>query len=860
MDDILKDFLAETSDQLDSVAAQLVQFEQEPGDARIIASIFRLVHTIKGTCGFLGLPRLANIAHSAETLLGKLRDGSEPTHERVSLILAAIDRVRLILAELERSAQEPDGSDTDLITAIEMEVSDGEERHFVGDNVDPMSIAAPLDEPVEQAPVAAVASAAPVTAETAAPKPAAAPATIRVAVGALERIMALVSELVLTRNQLLEITRHDDDEALKNPLQQLSSLTTDLQDSVMRARMQPIGRLFSNLPRLVRELAAELDKKMSLVAEGSDTELDRQLIELIRDPLTHMVRNCADHGIETPEERRAAGKPEIGKILVRASHETGHINIEISDDGKGLDVERIRAKATALGLAPADEIARMTNDAVCRFIFAAGFSTATRVTSISGRGVGMDVVRENIESIGGTISLSTTMGRGTTFSLKIPLTLAIAPALIIESHGHRFALPQHAVVEAVGVSEDGARVDNVQGALVLRLRDQVLPIADLGRFLGFESSPARPGVDQLVVIMRVGSLNFGIVVDGVNDVQEIVVKPLGQSLAGLPAFSGNTILGDGSVVLILDPPGLAKTLGLDNSNEFSVAPTQPPFVMPREPMRLIVFRAGPGALKAAPLSIISRIESVRSEEIFVSDGKRMMTHQGRLMPLISPSDDMVATMPGGVQPVLVIGVGGEPMGLLVSEIVDIVEEELEIEIAGESESVIGSTTINGEPAEILDIAYFMRLARPGAFSRGHTRRFSVLIVDDKLFFRDMLSPIVSAAGYEVSTAGSAAEALELFDKGAQFDVVVTDTDMPDMDGYSFARALFEDSRRRDMPIIAMAAHAAPAVTAAASAAGMRAAVGKFDRGALLAALSEALDGGAFNFHALETRVISKVAA
>lgn len=865
MDDILKDFLAETSDQLDSVGAQLVQFEQDPGDARIIASIFRLVHTIKGTCGFLGLPRLANIAHSAETLLGKLRDGAKATHERVSLILAAIDRIRVILAELEKSATEPDGSDNDLISAIEVEVGD-DGRDFAQD-VDPMSVGMPaleasatvipappipspaLDEPAPPSQPAAKATAS-----------AAGPATIRVAVGALERIMALVSELVLTRNQLLEITRHSNDEALKNPLQHLSSLTTDLQDGVMRARMQPIGRLFSNLPRLVRELSAELDKKITVIAEGSDTELDRQLIELIRDPLTHMVRNCADHGIEAPEARRAAGKPESGTIRVRASHETGHITIEISDDGRGLDVDRIRAKAIALGLATEDEISRMTNDALCRFIFAPGFSTAARVTSVSGRGVGMDVVRENIESIGGTISLSTTVGHGTSFSLKIPLTLAIAPALIIESRSHRFALPQHAVVEAVGVSEDGARIDNVQGAHVLRLRDQVLPIADLGMFLGLDNCPASLNADQLVVVMRVGSLNFGVIVDGVCDVQEIVVKPLGPSLSKLTTFSGNTILGDGSVVLILDPPGLAKMIGLDNSNEFSVAPSQAPFVLPVEPMRLVVFRVGPGALKAAPLSIISRIESVRSEDIFVTDGMRVMNHQGRLMPLISPADNVTPTMPGGVQPVLVIGVGGEPMGLLVSEIVDIIEEQLEIEIAGESASVIGSTTILGEPAEILDIAYFMRLARPGAFSRGHTRRFSVLIVDDKLFFRDMLSPIISAAGYEVSTAGSGPEALELFEKGAQFDVVITDTDMPDMDGYSFARALLDDPRRKELPVIAMAAHAAPAVLTAAQTAGMRTAVGKFDRNAMLAALTASLDGGAFNFHALESRVISTVAA
>ena len=269
--------------------------------------------------------------------------------------------------------------------------------------------------------------------------------------------MTLVSELVLTRNQLLEITRRLAEDPIKPPLQRLSSLTSDLQDAVMRARMQPIGRLFSNLPRLVRELASDVGKKIELVTAGSDTELDRQLIELIRDPLTHMIRNCADHGIETPQERRAAGKPEAGTIRVSAAHEAGHINIAISDDGRGLDVERIRAKALSLGLAGEAQLARMTNDEVCSFIFAPGFSTARQVTSISGRGVGMDVVRENIESIGGTVALSTAMGRGTTFALKIPLTLAIAPALIIETAGQRFALPQHAVVEAVSTARGQRR-------------------------------------------------------------------------------------------------------------------------------------------------------------------------------------------------------------------------------------------------------------------------------------------------------------------------------------------------------------------------------------------------------------------
>ncbi len=860
MEDILKDFLAETGDQIEAVGAQLVQFEREPSDGRIIASIFRLVHSIKGTCGFLGLPRLANLAHSAETLIGKLRDGAPATSARVSVILAAIDRIRHILNELDKNAIEPKGTDADLIAIIETLVGDGDDDDADA-SCDALSLTSAIHPPTQAStstpdePVAKASGALPVG-TPASP----APATIRVAVGALERIMMLVSELVLTRNQLLEITRQRNDDTIKNPLQRLSSLTTDLQDSVMRARMQPIGRLFANLPRLVRELSADLNKKIDLVAEGSDTELDRQLIELIRDPLTHMIRNCADHGIETPQLRRAAGKPETGLIRVCASHEAGNITIEITDDGRGLDVDRIRAKALALGLASEAELSRMSNDMLCRYIFAPGFSTAAQVTSVSGRGVGMDVVRENIESIGGTIALSTTLGRGTTFVLKIPLTLAIAPALIVQCGKHRFALPQTAVLEAVGLGSADARVENVQGAKVLRLRDQVLPISNMSDFLRIDSVDAdNRDTEPLVVVLRVGSVTFGVIVDGVSDVQEIVVKPLGPSLAHLSTFSGNTILGDGSVVLILDPMGLARALGVQGVNEFAVAQAPPPFVLPAEPRRLILFRAGRGALKTVPLSFISRIESASTAQIVETNGMRVIRHQNGLMPLIDLCDGE-AVGEAEVRPVLVIGVGGELMGLLVSSIVDIIEDELDIEIAGEADGVIGTSMIRNEPVDILDITHYMRLARPSAFSRGHAKRFRILVVDDKLFFRDMLAPIVSAAGYDVSTANSAADALQLLDKGAHFDAIVTDIDMPEMDGYAFARALHADERRSAIPILALAAHAAPAVLDAAHKAGMRGAVGKFDRNALIAALSNILEGEAFNNHAIETRVISGAAA
>ncbi|HLH12878.1 MAG TPA: chemotaxis protein CheW [Methylovirgula sp.] len=868
MDELLNDFLVETAEHIESVGEQLVLFERDPSNTGAIGRIFRLFHTIKGTCGFLGLSRLEHLTHVTESLIGRLRDGAPATPETVSLILSAVDRVKFILAWLTNTGKEPDGDDSALIEALQTNIS-AQASPLAPPEAPPTPASSPPPSPAPQD----AASKPPLRAHEPpeasieiAAAPAAAgktgssnrPETIRVAVGALERIMILVSELVLTRNQLLEITRHQEDATVKVPLQRLSSLTSDLQDAVMRARMQPVGRLFASLPRLVRELSVDLKKKLCLVTEGADTELDRQLVELIRDPLTHLLRNCADHGIEPPEKRIAAGKPEEGTIKVSASHEAGYITIDVSDDGRGLDLERIRYKAVAKGLVSAAEAKNLSDDEVARFIFAPGFSTSSSVTSISGRGIGMDVVRDNIESIGGSVSLTTAAGKGTHFSLKIPLTLAIAPALIVETRGHHFALPQQSVIEAVRIdAQAGHSLESVQGSLVLRLRDQVLPVADLESVLGLESGRSS-AEGELIIVMRVNSRTFGIIVENVADVQEIVVKPLGASLAHLDVFSGHTILGDGSVVLILDPTGIAGRIGFERSSDYSVGRAIETFVPVEESTRFVLFRAGPGVSKALPLSLVARIESVPASAISRSDGLLVMQHQDQLMPLVPliPPDHPLKLQ---ANPVLVLGIGGESMGLLIEEIIDVVEARLAIEIAGVSSSVIGTAEIRGEVVEILDATYFMRIGRPNAYSRGFANQFRVLLVDDKPFFRDMLAPLLIAAGYRVTTAASAEDALALFDKGVRFDALVTDTDMPNMSGYELALRLKNDARHADLPIVALAAHAAPTVLQAAAESGMCGAVGKFDRPALLEILGRILESHHLNKHDLESRVIGAAA-
>ena len=839
MDELLNDFLAETSEHLDAASTQLVMFETDPSDSTIVSSIFRLVHTIKGTCGFLGLTRLEALTHAAEAVISRLRDGRAATPEMVSLILAAVDRVKLILAEIETHAAEPPGNDAALIGELEaqLETLDFDQTAEPRAAVDPSPPVGP---------------AAPGT-----PERSKRSETIRVDVSSLERIMVLVSELVLTRNQLLELHRKQEDEAVKAPMQRLSSLTSDLQDSVMRARMQPLSRLFSRLPRLIRELAGETRKKLTLIIDGGDTELDRQLIEVVRDPLTHILRNAADHGIEPPADRIMAGKPEHGTVRVSASHEAGYIAVSISDDGRGLDIERIKARALARGLVSAAEIDDLSPEQVYRFIFLPEFSTATKVTSISGRGVGLDVVRENIETIGGSISVTSTLGKGTSFDLKIPLTLAIAPALIVETGNQRFALPQQSVVEAIGFGEGSPhRLERVQGAMVLRLRDKVIPLVDLRDTFKLPYEADAPS--KLAVVMRFGAHSFAVLVDHVADVQEIVVKPLGASLAHLFMFSGHTILGDGSVVLILDTVGLARSIGLTQTLELGVRHIAERFIPPREKTRLVLFRAGGAALKVVPLSLISRIESATGA-IGVSDGMLVMQHRGHLMPL-QTLDGRVAIDAAVDHPVLVLGIGGESVGLVVDEILDIVEDFLDIEIASSSPGVIGSARIAETVVEVIDISHFVKIARPDALARGVVSRFSVLLVDDRLFFRDMLAPLLAAAGYRVTTANSARDALFLLSRGAVFHAIVSDTDMPEMDGYTLAREIKRDPRHAAIPIIALAANTAPIVDEAAAASGMCGVVGKFDRAALLAMLQANLDRQMLGPHGLEERVIREFAA
>ena len=896
MDDLLSEFLTETSESLSTLDVELVKLEQNPNDPDILSNIFRLVHTIKGTCGFLGLPRLEAVAHAGENVLGKIRDGElVVTPDAVTLVLESIDTIKYLLGELEQNETEPDGNDADLIGRLnhfadtgqipggapaaaaapaaeeadeEVPMTDDEKLQAAFDAAEydpdfevpdePAAAAEPEPEaPAKPAAPPAAAKAQEVAPAKKAAEKAEAPRaeakessvaaqTIRVNVELLENLMTLVSELVLTRNQLLQMVRGKDDSEFTVPLQRLSHITTDLQEGVMKTRMQPIGNAWAKLPRIVRDLALEMNKKIDLQMIGADTELDRQVLELIKDPLTHMVRNSADHGLEDIPGRRDAGKPETGTVTLNAYHEGGHIIIEISDDGRGLNLERIKAKAIANGLATESELEGMGEQQIQQFIFKAGFSTAEKVTSVSGRGVGMDVVRTNIEKIGGTVELKSVEGRGSTFIIKIPLTLAIVSALIVESGGERFAIPQISVLELVRASNNSEHsIERIHDTPVLRLRNRLLPLVTLKKILGLDTSQeSDDAVDEeaFIVVAQVGTYSFGIIVDRVFDTEEIVVKPVAPILRDLSLFSGNTILGDGSVIMILDPNGIATRTGeITVGGSQGVEGKAKADASDRETTSMLVFRAGGSEVRAVPLALVARLEEIDVENIEHSNGRPLVQYRGKLMPLVF-IDGSYQMKSEGRQPTLVFQDRERTMGLVVDEIVDIVDDVLNVELTADQDGLVGSAVIDGKATDLIDAGYYLELAFSDWFGTedngGEKKR--VLLIDDSPFFRNLLTPMLSVAGFNVTAVENAEQAMDLKNRGVLFDAIISDIEMPGMNGFEFAEALQDDAEWGEIPIIALSSHTKEEDFERGRQVGFSDYVAKFDRDALVSTLIQTL--------------------
>lgn len=619
MDDLTKEFIAESQEGLDRMERCLTELETRPGDsAQLVGEIFRAVHTIKGTTGFLGFERLEKLAHAGEHLLGSLREGKlVVTSELISGLLRLMDGLRSILALIEATGSEGTRvGDEDSALIAELAALNEEGSVAAGAGSAAIVVGQSIAAPAAVTGVAALSD-----------------KTLRIDVEVLNRMMNLVGELVLTRNQMLQ----SGVEATNFPelARRLDSVTADLRETVMQARMQPVGNLFGKFPRMVRDLAQTCGREVRIEFSGQETGLDKSLLEAIKDPLTHAVRNAVDHGIEPPNVRVMAGKPSEGCLRLRAFHQSGSVVIELADDGAGIAIERVLAKAIERGLVTQEQAADMTEREALQLIFLPGFSTAAAVTTVSGRGVGMDVVRANVEKVGGSVELESKVGVGTTLRLRVPLTLAIVPALVVRSGGQSFALPQSALVELVYVPkrDEEKAVERMGTAELYRLRERLLPVVWLDRLLGLETRSGEDRHGFYMAVLEAEGCRYGLVVDDLLAPEEIVVKPLSAVLKEIGLFSGATVLGSGMLALILDIGATAARAGVkpveEEVGEIEVLDGN----VGGAEVSLLVFEARARERTALPLDAVERIESVPLTQIEYAGGRPLLQYRGELLPL-----------------------------------------------------------------------------------------------------------------------------------------------------------------------------------------------------------------------------------
>jgi two-component system, chemotaxis family, sensor kinase CheA len=689
----------------------------------------------------------------------------------------------------------------------------------------PVTTPLPVATPVEDAPKAIAATPVPAS-ET----------TIRLNVTLLDSLMTLAGELVLSRNQLNESLARQDDRGIRSGAQRVSLVTSELQEVVTLTRMQPVGSLFSKFPRLLRDLARDLAKDVQLKIEGGEVEIDKTILEGLSDPLTHMVRNAVDHGIEPPLERTAAGKLATGTVTLKASHQAGQVVIEISDDGKGLAAEKIAASSIAKGLVTREQVQGMSEREKMALVFLPGVSTAERISDISGRGIGMDVVKTNLDRLGGKIEIDSAPGRGSRFRIKLPLTLAIIPSLLVSDGGQRFAIPQVNVGELIRIpaAQVGERTDRVGDALVLNVRDRLVPLLHLADALGVPR-PETSSRALNVVLVDAGTFEYGLVVEELHDTVEIVVKPLGRHMKGLHDYAGATILGDGRVAVILDVAGLAARANLTaGTAEASARQAVQESSARSELHSLLVFHNAPAETCAVPIEQVSRIERVRPAQVLNLGGRRTMQYCGASLPLVSLHDTApVGELTGEQQWVVIVFERlGHPLGLLAAEPLDMVEAALNIDtVTLRQRGIAGSAVLKDRTILLLDIFELADAARPqgkaaepqqavGGVAAGEGA-LTVLVADDSDFFRGQIQRLIEATGCRVLAAQDGQAAWEILDRhSSEVDLVATDIEMPRLDGLALTRQIRADRRFAGLPVIALSSLAGEEEIARGMAAGV----------------------------------------
>ncbi|QDU77446.1 Chemotaxis protein CheA [Bremerella volcania] len=825
---LLAEFVTESREHLADVEGQLLEIEANGAniDVDLVNKVFRAIHSIKGAAGFMGLVRVNELAHALENVLGKMRtEELTPNSQIVDVMLKGADALSGLINDIENSNTVDVSAHITLLNEIfEGEVSTSPAKSLnaaqAAQEIDSQgakqAVAIPPVPAQKNARVDDHAEFKEATVSQRAPATPQVESSIRVQVGVLDRLMNLAGELVLGRNQLLQTVNNADGNSLQAVAARLDQVTSELQEAIMQTRMQPIGNVFSKFPRVVRDLSAKLGKQCNVVMEGGEVEVDKTIIEAIGDPLTHMVRNSVDHGIEMPEKRMASQKEPTGTVTLRAYHQAGKVRIDICDDGGGIDTNRLKDKAVSKEIISAERAAQMSDRDAVWLIFHPGFSTAEKISDVSGRGVGMDVVRTNIEKIGGSVDIESTLGKGTSVQITLPLTLAIIPSMLIRSCNRRFAIPQVNIVELVRVraSEASQRISKVKGARVLRLRGSLLPLVDLDQALNFANQSSESIGARQIVVVESGQFRYGLIVDEIDDSEEIVVKPLGRHLKTCSCLAGATILGDGHVAPILDVSGIAAKTDLrSHEQENEKDNYHDDASLSSERQSLLMFTNAPGEQFAVPMSLISRIERIRTEQIDTVGGQELLQYRGTSLPLLTIEAHVQAQPRPEMDNVhvVVFQIHGREVGLIAAELNDI--REVAAEIDGNTfrePGIAGSIVVDDKTIRIVDLYELAFSAHPKWFAEkpivtaNEESPFQILLAEDSSFFRKQAKDYLATEGFEIVEAEDGAQAWELLKSGEHaIDLVITDIEMPRMNGFELTKKIKSDPHTCYLPVIAL---------------------------------------------------------
>jgi len=864
-DELLQEFVVESSSHLAQIEGQLLQIEASGSDIDLdlVNTVFRAIHSVKGAAGFLSLSVINSLAHNLENVLNMVRNKELiPTSPIINTLLRASDQLRLLVDDISNSnavdvsrfieeleviasgqnppvpislevfsvvatsavastsssANEPCVNPLELDISTESEAFETQSHSKTSKSPSPIKTIVNSDAPPKTATPRNLSGNS--SSESGHSKAKATDSIVRVNVALLDRLMNLAGELVLSRNQLLLAVSNGVREGLESIASRVDQVTSELQETIMQTRMQPIGTIFSRFPRVVRDLSAKLSKECNLEIEGNEVEVDKTIVEAMGDPLTHLIRNSVDHGIELTEQRLANGKNRVGEIRLRAFHQAGKVCIRIEDNGGGMDPKKLRAKALEKGLINQDQAAMMSDNEALRLIFAPGFSTAAQVTDVSGRGVGMDVVRTNIEQLGGTVDIESKLGVGSAVHITLPLTLAIIPSMIVGCAGERYAIPQASIAELVRVPEAelASKIGNVHGAEVLRLRGALLPLVRLDNALGLRTADdegSRPKSANILVL-ETGQMRYGLVVDSLYDNEEIVVKPLGKHVKELGYLAGATILGDGYVALIVDVVGMAVQSNLRNIDAAELTEAgKMNGIKAEESHRLLLFANHPTEQFAVPMDMVARIERIKSAEIRVIGNQNLLIYRGNSLPLMRIEESMTALLPAdGIENlfVIVFRIEGQEVGLVAPILRDIRDIEMRMDATTLREpGVLGSTVVDGITTRLLDMVELVRHKHPdwkqeqdSNESKQPEKMPTILLAEDSDFFRNHVKRTLETEGFRVIGAADGQCAWDqLQSTFDEIDLLITDIEMPRMNGLELAKAVRANIAMSELPIIAL---------------------------------------------------------